>query len=60
MDNLIKTFTYEDGTLAVDGRDLHDFLEVGKDFTGWFKDMINYGFEQGKDFTPFSVKRYWW
>lgn len=56
MDNLIKTFTYEDGTLAVDGRDLHDFLEVGKDFTSWFKDMINYGFEQGKDFTPFSVK----
>jgi len=56
MNELIKTFKQDDGTAAVDARDLHDFLEVGKDFTSWFKDMADYGFERGKDFTPFSVK----
>ncbi|QMU08605.1 antA/AntB antirepressor family protein [Levilactobacillus suantsaii] len=56
MNELIKTFKQNDGTVAVDARDLHDFLEVGKDFTSWLKDMIDYGFEEGKDFTPFSVK----
>ena len=28
MEELIKTFKQKDGSVAVDGRDLHDFLEV--------------------------------
>lgn len=56
MNELIKTITRDDGTIAVSGRDLHDFLEVGKDFSSWFKDMAEYGFEVGKDFSPISVK----
>jgi len=42
--------------VAVDARGLHDFLEVGKDFSNWFKDMTDYGFTQGEDFTPISAK----
>ena len=42
----------------MNGRDLHKFLEIGKDFSNWFKDMIKYGFEEGKDFTPFLAKSY--
>lgn len=56
MNKLIKTIMQDDGTVAVSGRDLHDFLEVGKDFSSWFKDMAEYGFEAGKDFSPISVK----
>ena len=37
---------------TVNARDLHAFLEVGKDFTTWIKDRIDqYGFIQGQDFT---------
>lgn len=56
MNELIKTTTRDDGTIAVSGRELHDFLKVGKDFSNWFKDMASYGFEEGKDFSPFSAK----
>lgn len=56
MNELIKTTTNEQGNIVVGGRDLHKFLEVGKDFSTWFKDMTNYGFEEGKDFTPISGK----
>lgn len=56
MNELIKTITRDDGTIAVSGRELHDFLEVGKDFSSWFKDMAEYGFGVGKDFSPISVK----
>ncbi len=41
--NLIKT---------VDGREVHRFLEVGKDYTTWMKDRIKkYGFIEGVDFV---------
>ncbi|PIT69758.1 antA/AntB antirepressor family protein [Bartonella tribocorum] len=45
--------TQIDGELVqtVNARDLHAFLEVGKDFSTWIKDRINqYAFEEGKDF----------
>lgn len=45
-----------DGAQAVMGRDLHDFLEVGKDYSTWFKDMCEYGFSAGQDFSPISGK----
>lgn len=36
---------------TVNARDLHAFLEVGKDFSTWIKDRINqYGFIEGRDF----------
>lgn len=45
-----------DGAQAVLGRDLHAFLEIGKDYSTWFKDMCQYGFIAGQDFTPKSGK----
>lgn len=45
-----------DGAQAVMGRDLHTFLEVGKDYSTWFKDMCRYGFTAGQDFSPISGK----
>ncbi|WP_297453266.1 antA/AntB antirepressor family protein [uncultured Corynebacterium sp.] len=36
---------------AVMGRDLHEFLEVSTEYRHWFPRMIEYGFEQDKDYT---------
>jgi len=39
---------------AVNARDLHEFLEVGRDFTTWIKDRIEkYGFTENEDFVIF-------
>lgn len=40
---------------AVSGRDLHAFLEVGKDFTSWIKDHVEtFGFCERRDFEVFT------
>lgn len=44
-----------DGNLieTVDARELHTFLEVGRDFHTWLSNRIKqYGFVEGRDFTP--------
>ncbi len=39
---------------AVDARELHTFLEVGRDFPTWIKDRIEQGlFAEGKDYVVF-------
>lgn len=45
-----------DGVQAVMGRDLHAFLEVGRDYTNWMKQMIGYGFTEGHDFELVKEK----
>jgi len=57
MNGLIKTFTQEDGTIAVDGRDLHDFLGVSTEYKDWFPRMVEYGFTENVDFVGFAQKR---
>lgn len=57
MNELIKTFKQNDGSLAVDGRDLHNFLEVKERYNDWFKDMQKYGFTENVDFISFTGKR---
>jgi anti-repressor protein len=43
------------GIETVNARDLHRFLEVGKDYTTWIKDRISaYGFQEGYDFVIFE------
>ena len=57
MDNeLIKLITNEEGKQLVSARELHYFLEIGQDFTSWFKRMIDYGFEENKDFTLTKIR----
>ena len=42
---------------TVNARDLHAFLEVGKDFSTWIKDRISqYGFVEGQDFIEVFPK----
>lgn len=41
---------------AVSARDLHAFLDVGKDFSTWIKDRISqYGFVEQHDFVTYSA-----
>ena len=41
------------GQPSVNARDLHAFLEVGKDFSNWIKDRIaQFGFAEDLDFSP--------
>jgi len=48
---LIPINTDENGQQTVNARDLHEFLEVGKDFTNWIKDRIlQYDFVENQDF----------
>lgn len=42
-----------------DARDLHQFLQVGRDFSNWIKGRIEqYGFVEGEDFSPVLAKAY--
>ncbi|MEG1142683.1 MAG: antA/AntB antirepressor family protein [Clostridia bacterium] len=50
---LIKVDTNEKGERLVSARDLHKGLEIGKDFSTWFKDMVKFGFEESVDYTTF-------
>lgn len=49
----VSTTTIEGaGKLTCDGRALHTFLEVGRDFSTWIKERIaKYGFMEGVDFV---------
>ncbi|MBC8059301.1 MAG: antA/AntB antirepressor family protein [Clostridiaceae bacterium] len=54
---LIPVFQVKDSKL-VNGRDLHEFLEVGTKFTDWIKERIEkYGFVENEDFFTTSEKR---
>lgn len=48
---LVPVYETEQGRKVVDGRQLHGFLEVGKDFTTWIKERIQkYNFEEEIDY----------
>ncbi|MGL6098516.1 MAG: antA/AntB antirepressor family protein, partial [Fusobacteriaceae bacterium] len=54
---LIKINKNEKGEQIVSARDLHEFLEVKKDFSDWIKTYVNeddYGFELNIDYTTFK------
>lgn len=53
---LIRITARPDGQHAVSARELHGFLEIRRDFTTWCKQMFEYGFVEGQDFTPILVK----
>ena len=54
MNEIIK-ITEKDGKRAVNARELHQFLGVGKDFSSWIKERISkYGFVKEQDFEVFT------
>ena len=55
MNELIK-IDYSNDRPAVSARDLHEFLEVGSEYSHWFKRMCEYGFTEGQDFSPFLTE----
>ena len=58
--DLIPTFEGQLNGLGqplVNARDLHAFLQVGRDFSNWMKDRIEqYGFVEGEEFSPILAK----
>ena len=57
MKDLIKITINDKGQQLVSARELHEFLEVKKDFTDWFKYRVaQYGFEENLDFTTILGK----
>jgi len=53
MQELIKVATNAEGKKVVSARELHQFLEVKTEFKDWMPRMLEYGFEEGKDFSSF-------
>jgi anti-repressor protein len=56
MKNLIKITTKEQGLSVVSARELHDYLEAETPLTIWMPRMLEYGFEEGKDFVTFLLE----
>lgn len=48
--SLIELREQEDGQIAVSGRELHEFLEIGTPYPKWFERMTEYGFEENVDY----------
>lgn len=53
MKELIKTTKNEFGEILVNGRELHNFLEVKTEYKDWFPRMVSYGFIENTDFSAF-------
>lgn len=55
--DLIPVYTTDTGEKVVIGRELHDKLNIKRDYSNWFKQMCEYGFEEQKDYSPFLANR---
>ncbi|MCG7576795.1 MULTISPECIES: antA/AntB antirepressor family protein [unclassified Halomonas] len=54
-DMMIPVFQSEEALLC-NARDLHEFLEVGRDFSTWFRNRIaQYGFIEGEDYITVEM-----
>lgn len=53
MSNLIP-INYDNDRQTVNGRSLHEFLEVATPYHIWFPRMIEYGFTENLDFVGFE------
>lgn len=57
LNELIRTIENEDGQVLVNGRELHEFLGIGTQYTKWIERMKEYGFVENNDFITVSQKR---
>ena len=55
--DIIPVYITDEGKKVVIGRELHERLKIGKDYSTWFKDMCEYGFSEGKDYSPILGNR---
>lgn len=46
--DLIPVYTTSTGEKVVIGRELHASLKIGKDYSSWFRKMVDYGFKKMK------------
>lgn len=53
---LIPLHEENDGSVAVMGRDLHEFLEIKTPYKQWFDRMSEYGFEENQDYGAIAQK----
>ena len=56
MSNLIPV-NYDGERQTVSGRELHEFLEVGTQYSIWFERMSEYGFSEHVDYQSLNQKR---
>ena len=56
MDGLIKV-SVRKGVQSVSARDLHEKLGVDSRFTDWIRRMLEYGFEEEKDYRAVTQKK---
>lgn len=52
--SLINLTEQDDGSVAVSGRELHEFLDIKTQYTKWFERMAEYGFVENQDFQAIS------
>lgn len=57
MNNEIIPIHEENGNFPVDGRELHERLQIATAYKDWFPRMREYGFEEGKDFNSLKIDR---
>ena len=56
MENELIKIKNDNGKQLVSARELHEFLEVGRDFTTWIKGRISkYDFIENEDFTVLNI-----
>ncbi len=56
-DELRAMVSMDEEHATVDGRELHEFLEVKTAYKDWFPRMCEYGFAEGVDFNPLKKER---
>ena len=57
MNELLKVEINANNEQVISGRLLHQFLEVGTQYTKWIERMLPYGFTENVDFITISQKR---
>lgn len=55
--DLIPVYTTDTGQQVVIGRELHESLGIRRDYSNWMKQMADYGFSEGSDYSPFLANR---
>lgn len=53
--DVIPVYTTENGERVVLGREMHERLNLVERYSKWFGRMCSYGFEDGRDYTPYQM-----